>query len=155
VRDFSEADKEKKKRERVRLEENPANLSGEKLAELETAVKSSIKDGYLSCPVAWQIAKKAQVPKLAVGAVTDKLGLRVTDCQLGCFKVDKTPYNGSVPQEADAVITARLEELARDNKITCAEAFELAREMKITPRTVAEAVNIKGMKIRDCQLGCF
>lgn len=154
MRDFNEADKEKK-RERIRIGENPAGLPGEKLAELEAAVKASLNVGYLSCPVAWQLAKKAGVLKIAVGAITDKLGIRITDCQLGCFKVDKTPYDGPAPEEPDAGLTARLEELADGNKITCAEAFELAHEMKIMPQAVAEAVNINGMKIRDCQLGCF
>lgn len=154
MRDFNEADKEKKW-ERVKIGENPAGLPGEKFAELEAAVKASLDAGYLSCPVAWQLAKKAGVPKIAVGAIIDKLGKRITDCQLGCFKVDKTPYDGPVPEETDAGLTARLEELADGSKISCAEAFELAHELKITPQAVAEAVNIKGMKIRDCQLGCF
>ena len=154
MRDFNEADKEKK-RERVKIGENPVCLPDEKLAELEAAVKASIKSGYLSCPVAWQLAKKAGVPRIAVGAITDKLGIRITDCQLGCFKVDKTPYDGSVPEEADPGLVTRLEELAENNRITCAEAFELAREMRTAPQAVSEAVNIKGMKIRDCQLGCF
>ena len=154
MRSFNEADKTKK-RERIMLNENPANLTADKLAELETAVKSSLKGGYLSCPVAWSIAKKADVPRIAVGAITDKLGLRVTDCQLGCFKVDKTPYDGSVPKEVEAKLATRLEELADGNKIACASAHELARELNVVPMAVAEAMNIKGIKIRDCQLGCF
>jgi hypothetical protein len=154
MRDFNEVDKAKKS-ERIRLNENPANLPADKLAELETAVKASLKDGYLSCPVAWSIAKKAGVPRIAVGAITDKLGLRITDCQLGCFKVEKTPYDGSVPQEVEAKLATSLEELVEGNKITCVAAHELARELKVAPMAVAEAMNIKGMKIRDCQLGCF
>ena len=154
MRDFNEADKEKK-RERIRITDNPASLTDEKLAELETAVNASLKEGYLSCPVAWSIAKKAGVPKIAVGAVTDKLGLRITDCQLGCFKVDKTPYDSSISKEADGKIAARLEALTEGNKLACAAAFELARELKLPPMAVAEALNIRNMKIRDCQLGCF
>lgn len=154
MRNFGEDDKTKK-RERIRLNENPANLSDLQLAELETAVKASLKGGYLSCPVAWNIAKKAGVPRIAVGVITDKLGLRITDCQLGCFKVDKTPYDGSVPKEVETKLAARLEELTEGNKITCAVAHALAHELKVTPMAVAEAMNVKDMKIRDCQLGCF
>lgn len=154
MRNFSEADKAKKS-ERIRLNENPVNLSDKKITELETAVKTSLKDGYLSCPVAWNIAKKTGVPRIAVGAVTDKLGLRITDCQLGCFKVDKTPYDDTVPKEAEGKIAARLDDLVDGNKITCAAAHTLARELKVAPMAIAGAMNIKGMKIRDCQLGCF
>jgi len=154
MRNFNEADKAKK-RERIQIKENPANLSAEKLSELETEVRVSLKDGYLSCPVAWSLAKKAGVPKIAVGAITDKLGLRISDCQLGCFKVDKTPYDDSVPKEAEGKIAARLDDLAEGNKLACTSVHELARELKVTPMAVSEVMNIKGMKIRDCQLGCF
>jgi hypothetical protein len=154
MRYFNETDKEKKL-ERIRLNENPAGLSDEKLPELESAIRASLKEGYLSCPIAWNIAKKAGVPKIAVGAITDKLGVRITDCQLSCFKVDKTPYDSSETKDVAEEIAARLEALSENYKISCAQAFELAHEMKITPQAVAEAVNIKGMKIRDCQLGCF
>lgn len=154
MRNFNEADKEKK-RERIRIKENPANLSDEKLSELETAIRASLRDSYLSCPVAWNIAKKAGVPRIAVGAITDKLGLRITDCQLGCFKVDKTPYDDSVPKEAEGKIDARLDDLVEGNKLACAAAHEFAHELKVTPMAIAEVMNIKGMKIRDCQLGCF
>jgi hypothetical protein len=154
MRNFNETDKAKKS-ERIRLNENPAVLSDKKIAELETAVRASLKDGYLSCPVAWSIAKKAGVPRIAVGAVTDKLGFRITDCQLGCFKVDKTPYDGSVAKEVEVKLSDRLADSAEGNKITCAAAHELARELKVVPMAVAEAMNVKGMKIRDCQLGCF
>ena len=88
MRDFNEKDK-KKKRERIALPDNPANLPAEKLSELESTVSSSLRDGYMPCPLAWKIAREADVPRIAVGAVIDKMGRRVTDCQIGCFKIEK------------------------------------------------------------------
>ncbi|GAI11094.1 unnamed protein product, partial [marine sediment metagenome] len=75
MRDFNETDK-KKKKARIQIPENPANLSKEKLLQLEDKVKASLKDGYLSCPIAWKIAKEADVPKIAVGEITDRLSIR-------------------------------------------------------------------------------
>jgi hypothetical protein len=154
MRGFNKADKEKK-RERIGIKDNPANLPEEKLAELETAVKASLKEGYLSCPTAWKIAKKSGVPKAAVGAVTDKLGVRITDCQLGCFKVDKTPYDASSQKEADIEIVSQLDALNEKNELTCSAMFDLASEFKKKPMEISEAANIRGLKVRDCQLGCF
>jgi hypothetical protein len=37
-----------------------------------------LKDGHLSCPTAWQIAKKANVPRIAIGETTDRLGIRIS-----------------------------------------------------------------------------
>ena len=154
MRDFNDADR-KKKKDRIKLPENPAGLSPDELSKLESNVKSSLKDGYIPCPVAWKIAKDAGVPKIAVGAITDRLGIRVTDCQLGCFKVDKTPYDSSVRKDVDREIAAALEALSKNNGLTCAAAFDFARQMKLKPSQISEAINNLGLKIHQCQLGCF
>jgi len=154
MRDFSDKDRRKKKT-RIQLPENPANLPKETLQQLETAVTASLKDGYLYCPTAWKIAKDFDVPRIAVGSVMDKLGVRITDCQIGFFKVDKTPYLGTAPQEPLPELTAGLRELDAACNLNCPTIFELARRFKTTPLKVSEAANILGLKIRGCQLGCF
>lgn len=153
-RDFSEQDRNKKKT-RIRLPENPANLTQETLGRLETAVSASLREGYLPCPVAWRIAKDFDVPRIAVGAVMDKRGVRVTDCQIGFFRVDKTPYQGNAPRQPSPELAAGLRELDASGRLTCSAVFELARRVKTTPLKVSEAANILGLKIRSCQLGCF
>ena len=95
MRSFSEADR-KKKKIRILIQENPGELSNEVLSQLEDTVKASLKDGYLPCAVAFKIAKEAQVTKVAVGEMTDRLGIRITNCQIGCFKVDKTIHDLSL-----------------------------------------------------------
>jgi len=94
MRDFNEADR-KKKNTRIRIQKNPGNLSKEVLSRLEDMVIASLKDGYLPCPVAWKVAKEANVPKVTIGEITDRLGIRITNCQIGCFKIEKTPYDNS------------------------------------------------------------
>jgi hypothetical protein len=154
MREFNEADK-KKKKTRIEIPENPAGLSPEKLEELEESVKSALKEGYLACPVAWSLAKKADVPKIAVGAMTDKLGFRITDCQLGCFKVDKTLYTEPPRETIDPEMIAEIEELERDKKLTCERAFELAAKYKQKPMVIGNETSARNIKIRNCQLGCF
>lgn len=154
MRDFDDKDRTKKSR-RIQLGENPANLSPETLALLESAVESALKGGCLSCPVGWKIAGDMAIPRIAVGAVMDKLGARIAECQLGFFKVDKTPYPDSAPQEPSAEIAAGLRELDAAHDLTCQTVFELARRLKTAPIRVSEAANILGLKIRNCQLGCF
>lgn len=153
VRDFNDADK-KKKKARIQLPENPGNLSPEKLKELESKVKASLKGGYLPCAKAFSIAEEMGVPKIAVGAMTDRLGLRISDCRTGCFKVEKTIRDGSGKKIDDSIIKA-VEELKKKDELTCANIFVLAEQFKVVPMTVADAANLKGWKIRQCQLGCF
>jgi hypothetical protein len=154
MREFNEADRNKKKT-RIQLKENTGNLSGEALSKLEEAVKASLKEGYLPCPVAWKLAKDAGVPKIAVGEITDRLGIRVTDCQLGCFKLDKTVQEYPPDTDVDSEVVSRLETLKENNKLTCAGVFDLARQLKLKPMAIADMMNIRKLKIHDCQLGCF
>ncbi|MBN2123516.1 MAG: hypothetical protein JW821_04430 [Deltaproteobacteria bacterium] len=154
MRDFNDKDR-KRKTLRIQLGENPADLPAKTLAKLESAVAAALKDGYLRCPVGWKIAKDLSVPRIAVGPVMDKLGARVTDCQLGFFKVDKTPYPGRAVKEPSPEMVAGLRELDAAGELVCPAIFKLARRLKTTPRRVSEAANILGLKIRGCQLGCF
>jgi hypothetical protein len=154
MRDFNDADR-KKKAARIQLPENPGNLPPEALARLEGAVRAAGKEGYVTCPAGWKLAKDLGVSRLDVGAMIDKLGLRVTECQLGCFKVGKTPYEGEVAEPFTEEVARRVAELAAHAELTCERVFELARELGVKPRAVAEAANVAGQKIRPCQLGCF
>ena len=154
MRDFNEVDREKKN-ERIHIKGNPGDLSKESLSELESVVKASLKDGYLSCPVAWGIARKSNVPKTTIGEIADRLGIRITNCQLGCFKVEKTPYDNSFYSNSDGEICNILKELHETDQLTCAKAFELARQLNLKPMVIANEVNAMGLKIHGCQLGCF
>jgi len=154
MRDFNEGDR-KKKSERIHIQQNPGNLSEELLSQLEGTVKTSLRDGYLSCPVAWKIANQYNVPKVAIGEITDRLGIRITNCQIGCFKIEKTPYDNSVHKNIDGEIITMLETLKENNQLTCAKVFDLARQFKLKPMVIANEANVRDLKIHDCQLGCF
>jgi hypothetical protein len=154
MREFSDADR-KKKSGRIKLPDNPGNLSKEALSQLENAVKAAVKDGYVTCPSGWKVAMDAGVSRLDVGAMIDKLGIRVKDCQIGCFEVAKTPHTGSVTEPVREEVARRVEALGEKGELTCYSVFALAHELKVKPMSVADAANIRGYKIRECQLGCF
>lgn len=154
MRDFS-GDDRKRKSVRIQIQKNPGNLSEELLSQLEDTVKKSLKDGYLSCPIAWKIAKEHNISKIAVGEVADRLGIRITNCQLGCFKIDKTPYDKGDHRDSDAEVVAIVEKLKEKDQLTCAMIFDIARQFKLKPIAIANEINARGLKIHSCQLGCF
>ncbi len=154
MRNFNEADS-KKKQARIRIEENPGNLSEELLARLEGKVKASLKDGCLTCLVAWKIAIESKVPKIAIGEIADRLGIRIANSQIGCFKVEKTTHDAPTHDNADDRIITMVEALRENNELTCAKVFELAKQVKLTPMAIADVANLRNWKIRHCQLGCF
>ncbi len=53
--------------------------------EIEKALQKYILDGKISCAVARKIAEDLGVPHKEVGEAADQLGIRIKDCQLGCF----------------------------------------------------------------------
>lgn len=154
MRDFNDADRKKKSR-RIRLPDNPGNLSEEALNQLEDTVKFAGRDGHIPCALGWKLAGDAGVSRLDVGAMIDKLGLRITDCQLGCFTVDKTPYAGSAKGPIVEEIANRIESLHETGELTCFNVLALALELNVKPMSVMDAANVRGYKLRQCQLGCF
>ena len=52
---------------------------------LEEEIKASLVDGRLPCAIAFKIARKLKVAPKQVGDMANKLGIKVANCQLGCF----------------------------------------------------------------------
>ena len=154
MRDFSEADRQKK-RERIQKQEHPIEIPGGLIPRLEDAVRAALKGGYLSCPAAWKIAKNYDVPKVIIGIIADRIGIRITDCQLGCFKIEKTPYDKSTQDFIPVEVISQIEVSGKNGQLTCAAIFDLAGQYILKPITIVGEMGTRGLKIRECQLGCF
>ncbi|MFC2044832.1 hypothetical protein ACFLT8_06565 [Chloroflexota bacterium] len=53
--------------------------------ELDEQIKASLVNGKLPCSVAFEIAKQLNVSTKAVGEACNKLNVKISSCQLGCF----------------------------------------------------------------------
>ena len=53
--------------------------------ELEEAILKTLSDNRLSCSVAWEIAKRFNIPKMEVSSACEALKIRISACQLGAF----------------------------------------------------------------------
>ncbi len=52
---------------------------------LEMKIKSSLVNGRLPCAVAFRIAKELKVSPRDVGNAANRLSVKISSCQLGCF----------------------------------------------------------------------
>lgn len=52
---------------------------------LDQEIRRRAEDGHLPCAVAFQIAEALDVPVGEVGDAANELGVKIVDCQLGCF----------------------------------------------------------------------
>lgn len=48
-----------------------------------------------------------------------------------------------------------LRQRATDGRITCAEAWSVAEELGVSKAETGQAADTLGIRIKDCQLGCF
>ena len=53
--------------------------------ELEKKIKSSLVEGKLPCAIAFKIAKELKVSPGEVGEAANRLSVKISSCQLGCF----------------------------------------------------------------------
>lgn len=53
--------------------------------ELKAAVLAKAVDGKVTCPVLRKLAEEMGVPNRVAGAAADLAGVRVHNCDLGCF----------------------------------------------------------------------
>lgn len=53
--------------------------------ELREAVRAKGADGSVTCPVLRKLAEDMGVPYKVAGAAADEVGVKVHNCDLGCF----------------------------------------------------------------------
>lgn len=52
---------------------------------LEEEMRGSLVNGKLPCAVAFRIARKLKVSPKQVGDAANRLNIKISSCQLGCF----------------------------------------------------------------------
>ena len=55
----------------------------------------------------------------------------------------------------DAKLAGELRRRAPERRLPCAVALEIAEALGVAPVEVGQAANELGLKIVECQLGCF
>lgn len=52
---------------------------------LEEAIRGELQGGRLTCRLAWSLAERFRLPRMAVSAACETLGIKIKPCQLGAF----------------------------------------------------------------------
>ena len=121
---------------------------------MEELILESLEEGKLPCEKAFAIARKLRVKPLTVGQKADEMGIKISRCQLGLFG-----YGGKKLVSPTAEIHPELEEeikrWSREGKLTCAQAWAVARKLGRSKLEISKAAETLGIRIIQCQLGCF
>jgi hypothetical protein len=53
--------------------------------ELHNAIREKLESQRLACRQAWELAEAFEIPRMAVSAACEALGIKIKPCQLGAF----------------------------------------------------------------------
>ena len=127
----------------------------ENLNILDKEIQASLVKDRLPCAVAFTITEKLDVSPRTVGDKVNELKIRITNCQLGCFAVEKATRPGLDNMEIAAALAEELQAAMIDRQLLCSAAFEVARKLKVSRKQVGDAATKLNIRLIDCQLGCF
>lgn len=133
--------------------ENPNIKDNDQI--LERQIQASLVKGKLPCAVAFTIAEKLDVAPGTVGDKVNELKIRITNCQLGCFIVEKATRPGLDDLEIPPALTEGLQASMVNHQVPCQVAFEIAGKLKVSRKRVGDAATKLKIKFINCQLGCF
>ena len=113
------------------------------------------KDNALSCAVAHKIAADLNVSPAEVGKTADLLEMMLVKCQLGLFGY--TPEKKIVKPKAaeNPDMTSAIQDALVDGKLSCENAWEIARRFDVSKMKVSSVCEQLKIKIKPCQLGAF
>ena len=60
-----------------------------------------------------------------------------------------------MPDDIESMVIEAVKREAAGGRMTCERAHELARELGVPLEDVGRALDLQGIKITKCQLGCF
>lgn len=123
--------------------------------ELEEKVTASLVDGQLPCPVTFQIAQALKVSPREIGETVDNLGIRIVNCQLGCFQVEKATHHDLTGMAIKETLAEEIAASLVNGYLPCTVALNIARKIKVVPKEVGDTATKQKIKISGCQLGCF
>lgn len=127
--------------------------------QIAARIRESLDDGVLNCPIAFKIARQLEVTPLEVGQTATEMEIHLAKCQLGLFgygpKEEGKHRIVEPAAEVSAEMRAKIEAGLVDDRLPCATAWEIARELKVKRMAVSSACETLGVRIKPCQLGCF
>ncbi len=135
---------------------NEQSSSSENVEEgLAVELKASLVDGKLPCAVAFKVARDLNITPGTVGDKANELKVRIINCQLGFFAVEKATHSDLDDMPIATEVQEKIQTSLINSKLPCNVAFQIAGELKVGRKQVGDTATKLNIKIANCQLGCF
>jgi hypothetical protein len=119
------------------------------------AVTKAAEAGKIGCAKVFSIASKLGVSAAEAGKTVDLLKIRLIKCQLGLFGYEPAKSIVKPAKEVSAELESAIRSRLADERLPCAQAWQLAEEFTLKKLDVSCAAEALGIKIKPCQLGAF
>jgi len=123
--------------------------------QLIEAIQGKAIADTISCAAVFTIIDEMKIEPIEAGRALDLLDIAIIKCQLGLFgySPDKKIVKPAetVSEEMNREISACL----KDGFLSCADAWAIAKKLKVAKMQVSAACDKLGIKIKPCQLGAF
>lgn len=123
--------------------------------EVAAQIKGALTEGRLPCASAFKIARRLQVSPHQVGEVANEFDVKISRCQLGLFGYGPEGSPLEPMQEVEGELEARIRDRVIGGELPCTTAWDIAGELTMKRIDVARAAERLGIRITQCQLGCF
>jgi hypothetical protein len=127
----------------------------EDTSRIQQAISQQAVNQKLGCGAAFEIAAELNVSPKAIGRTLDRMNCRITHCQLGLFGYSPEKKIVTPDKDIDLVLKTALEAVAKDGRISCLNAWDIAAQLRIPKIAVSNACEGLGLRIKPCQLGAF
>lgn len=124
-------------------------------AALARAVQQGAVKRSIACATAHRIAQRQVVSPARVGQTIDLLDLKIVKCQMGFFGATPDQKSVQAAKSISSVLESVLTPLLADNRISCADCWEIADQLNVSRLDVAAACDGLNIKVTPCQLGAF
>ncbi len=123
---------------------------------LVVAIRARLREERLPCAEAFALAQERHMAPMELAAAAEAQGIRIGWCQLGLF-VGARKGKGwpAEPLELAEEVRALLRAAAPEGRLSCVEAWALARRLEWERLALGYAANTLDIRIVRCQLGCF
>jgi hypothetical protein len=109
----------------------------------------------LRCASAHKAAKELGVSPKEIGIQADLMELRIVECQMGLFGYEPDQKRIDPGIDISDQLWAKIESQSIDGRMSCRDAWGIAREYKISRLDMGSACEKINIRIKPCQLGAF
>ena len=122
---------------------------------LKAAILNKSENGEITCAAAHKVAQQQVVSPARVGRTIDLPELKITKCQMGFFGYKPNKKIVQPSKTISSVLESALRPQLKDDKISCAECWEIADRLAVSRLDLAAACEGLKIKVSPCQLGAF